>query len=1099
MNFLPTNYALKKRVAVLLFIVSIILLGSLAYRSLPKEWAPDIGIPILVVTTVYPSAAPIDIESQISYKLEKNLKSVDELKKITSTSAENVSVVVLEFNIDANLDEARNQVREALDKAKEELPQDAEDSIISDVNFAEFPIMTFNISGNLPLNSIYSVAKLMKEDLEALPGIIRADLIGGSEKELQVRVDPVKLQYYNLSVNDIVSTIQRENVNIPSGNLEIGPLKYSVRVPAEIKKATDIEDIIVKADKNSSVYIKDLAKVNFIEKELNSFSRVGNNDSISLSLVKKSGYTITLVAQDANKIIKEYKQLYPNLDFNILNDSSIEVEQNISDLENNIFTGVIFVVLVLLLVMGIRNALLVGFTIPLSMLLTFVILNLMSITLNFIVLFSLSLSLGMLVDNAVVIIENIYRHLETGKKKIDAIRQGVGEVAFPIISSTLTTLAAFLPLLFMPDIIGEFMRYIPIVLIVTLSSSLLVALILNPIICSFFISLPKKVVKKKDEFQHLQELPVLLVYQSILKWALKHRLITVIGIFASWFLVLFAFGASKLGAEFFPKDEPRQVTINVELPPSTKLEETNRVVEAVSVKINPFLKYTDAAVANAGFSGNNGETSNSGTDKGHILLVFPNWERWEKKPTKVINDIRGILKNISGAKVSVAQSSSGPPVGKAINIEIQGENLLTLKEIAKSIQSQIQSLEGIVNLQDNLSLNRPEIRIEIDRAKLAQYKISASQVAQIVRTALSGSKAGTYRIGKEEHDIVVRFDEDTRADLADLKNFNLVSPVGANLNLADVAVVERGPTFNSIRHIDEKRAITISADAANKSGANLLREVKTKLAGFELPSGYNLRYTGEDESSKRSQAFLIQSFFVAIFLIFIILVLQFNSLAHSFIILSSVVLSLMGVFGGLLIHQRPFSIILGGIGTVSLAGIVVNNSIVLLDYIEQLKARGFSINEAIIKGCITRFRPVMLTAATTVLGLMPIILGLDINFYNFPAIARFGSEGGTIWVPMAYAIVYGLIIATLLTLVITPVFYSLLCSAKNKKFTPIKFIISKLSFLKIIIKPLGFLKRIIKPLGFIKRIIKPLGFLKIIIKPLGFIKIPSKKKLLKKK
>lgn len=1032
MHFWPTNYAIKKSNTILVFIILIVFLGINSYRNLPAEWAPDIQIPILIVTTPYPGATPFDVESTITYKLEQKLNGLDSLEKITSTSTEGASIITLEFDIDFDIDEARSKTREAIDEAKPDLPDDVEDTTITEINTSEFPIMTISLSTQRDIAELSQIADDLGESIEGIEGVLSANRAGGYYKEVQIFLDPFKLQHYQLSTNQIVRAIQQENVNIPGGSLEIGALKYSVRVPAEIEVPEELGNIIITHRSGQPVYIKDVAAVNFGFADVDSRSRTAGEESISLTVVKKSGKNITLMANRIKEQIAEYKKSYPDIDFFIVEDRSIEVKNNIADLENNIYTSVFFVTVVLLLFMGVRIAIFVGLAIPLSMLISFIVISFMGYTLNFIILFALILSLGMLVDNAIVLVENIYRHMQQGKPRLAAVKDGVGEIAFPIISSTATTLAAFFPLLFMPGIVGEFMKFLPITLIITLLSSLGVALLLNSVICSKFMGVSKRAIKGKDadDIRNIEQYKIIRIYKSMLEFCMKYRLSTVFTIIICWIVIMVVYGSQNLGSEFFPTTEPESAYVSINMPFGTTFREADKTVQTVEEKVLDFSNETEVIVSKVGLS----RDGSSGPENSEILITFPSWEEWVEKPTKTIGNIRKELNEYAGAKISIEQPQPGPPTGKPINIELSGNNLAVLKELSLQIQRKIENIEGLVNLDDNFDLSKSEIQIKIDREKLANFGINASEVANIVRTALSGTKASTYRIGKDEYDIIVRISGSYRQQISDLSNFNFITTAGESITLDKIASIERHPAFSSIRHVSEDRVITISADAEGVTGANLLNTVRETLENFDLPEGYKIKYTGESEDTEETSQYLGQSFLVAVFLIFIILISQFNSISGPFIILSSVFLSLMGVFLGLIIHQRPFSIVMGGIGTVSLAGIVVNNSIVLLDYINQLRNKNFQTKDAIVYGCMVRFRPVLLTAITTILGLTPVIFGLYINVYNFPEIVKFGSASGTFWEPMAYAVIYGLGISTILTLIVVPVLYSLIESAKSSLF-----------------------------------------------------------------
>ena len=1032
MYFAPSDFAIKKAIVVFIMVFLTLFLGLFSYNQLPREWAPDIQIPILIVSTPYIGATPEDVESSITQQLEKRFNGIEGLKKLSSSSVEGASIITLEFDIGFDISEARNKIKEELDKAVADLPEDAEDSSITEINISESPIITISLSGSNNLVFLRDIAENIKDEIESVQGILEVKIAGGLEREMHIDVDPLKLQNYNISLNKIINTIRDENRNIPNGSIEIEPLNYSVRVLGEIKNSEDIGNMILKNTRGSIVYIKDVATVNFGYKDQNSRSRSNGLESVSLSVTKRAGENIVRVANGVKEVLENFRNDFPKLNFDVLSDRSIEIKQNISNLENNIYSGMFFVVIVLFLFMGLKNSMLVGIAIPLSMLLSFIILSSVGIELNFIVLFSLILSLGMLVDNAIVVVENIYRHIQGGKSRIQAARVGIGEVAYPVISSTLTTLAAFFPLLFMPGIIGEFMKYLPLTLTITLASSLFVALFYNTVICSRIISKPK-VVHSVSDIELIQKYPILQKYRKILETCIRFRWVVISGVIALWFLIMFVFGKSGLGTEFFPQGEPEEAVVNIEAPFGISLNSADKIVLDVEKRVLGFREDTKSIVASVGLSREGGETFNSGLSRSNILLTFPRWEEWKEFPSVVVKKVRGMLSDTPGAKITMTRSSDGPPTGKPINIEVSGKNLQGLKNISLDIQNKIKSIEGIVNLADDLELRRSEIRVILDREKLSRLGLTTAEVGGILRSAISGNDVSTYKVGGEEYDIKVRIQENYKKQISDLAKLSFITSEGESITLQEIAKIEQGAAFGSISRVNKKRVISISADAAEGfSGTNLLKQVQNLLAGYTMPAGYALSYTGENEDRQESQGYLVQSFIVAVFLIFLILVSQFNSLIHSILILVSVLLCLMGVILGLIIHQRPFSIILGGIGTVSLAGIVVNNSIVLLDYIRQLRKRGIELQESVILASMTRLRPILLTAITTIISLLPVVWGMDINFYRFPEIIKLGSASGFFWIPMSYAIIYGLGIATILTLIVLPILYIMVENFKIK-------------------------------------------------------------------
>ncbi|MBF0288787.1 MAG: efflux RND transporter permease subunit [SAR324 cluster bacterium] len=1029
MEFKPSTFAIHKPSTMYILMLLVIITGASAYFSLPREANPDIQIPYIIVSVPFPGATPVDVEAQITNKLEKELQNIDHLKKIKSTSTDGAAVVEMEFTPDFNIDDALDEVREALDRAEPELPVDAEDAIVKEINLSEEPILIINLSGKIGLVNLKLIAEDLKDRIEGIPGILEVNRIGGLEKEVQINADPYKLRYYNLDLSMISNTVAAENRSIPGGLMNIGPMRYLINVPGEVKSVEEIKDMIITAPGFGPIKISDVANVEFTFKELDSRSRLNGLESVSLEISKRTGENLTRISRQIKDIVQQEREKYKGkVEYTLLQDNAEFVDRLVSDLENNIMTGIIFVCVVLLLVMGGRNALFVGVAIPFSMLMSFMVLQWVGITLNFIVLFSLILALGMLVDNAIVIVENIYRHVQSGKPRKEAAVIGVSEVALPVISSTITTLAAFFPLLFMPGIMGEFMNFLPKTLIITLTCSLVVALIFNPVICSTLMKRPK-LKGTLDETEMVEQSRLLVKYRTVLDWTLHHPFISLVLMGCFWWgLALFYFIVSNPEGktEFFPKQEPRSAVVKVSAPFGTNLETSDRIVKQIEKEVLPYQKYADAVIANVGESNQPWSST--------IRIAFPDWQGWiEMRPTEVIEAVRKLLPSYVGAEFRLKEQEMGPPTGRAVNMELSGNDYQAMNKIAESIEEKIKTVEGLVNLEIDYDTNRSELQVLIDRDKIARHGLRVSQVASVIRTAFNGQDVSTFRVGQDEYDIILRLDQQFRQYDTDLEDLYIMTPGGASIPLDELAAIERGPAVGSLRHANLKRVITIAGDTSkDRSGADVLKDVQKRIEDLQLPLGIKISYTGANQEQEESQAFLIQSFVVAIFLIFMVLVTQFNSIVLPFVILASVAASLSGVFLGMIVHGLPVSILMGGIGTISLAGIVVNNAIVLIDYTNQLRRRGHSCHDAIVLAGMVRLRPVVLTAITTLLGLLPITMGMDINFYRWPNVVIFGSEAGTFWLPMNYAVMYGLGVATVMTLILVPILYSLNDAAKQK-------------------------------------------------------------------
>ncbi|MDC0229922.1 efflux RND transporter permease subunit [Deltaproteobacteria bacterium] len=1035
----PSQIAIRNPVFIFIMILVIGLAGFNAYKSIPREAAPDIQIPLLIVTIPFPGASPEDVESLITNKAEQELQTIKNLKKIKSTSSESVAVLTLEFTSDFDISDARTKVREKMDKIKPDFPSDAEDYQITEINLSEQPLMILNIAGDMGLLGLTNLADEVKEEIEGIPGILEVRRAGGLEKEIRVYVNPEKLNYYNLDLNQVSSSIRSENTNLPGGSVTMGPTKYLIRVPGEFINPEGINEALISAPNQVPVRVKDLAKVVFGFKEITSKSRLDGIESVSLSIVKRSGENLLAIRDQVKLIIHRLEQEYRDeVKFSILSDQGERVQRIVNDLENNILSGFVLVFLVLLLVMGISNALLVAIAIPLSFLASMIILNVMGFTLNIVVLFSLILSLGLLVDNAIVIVENIFRHRQAGKNRIDAAILGTKEIAIPVTTSTITTVAAFFPLIFMPGIAGEFIGFLPKTLIVTLSSSLLVAVIINPVLCSTLmrVKVGKEITSDFDELKLVEKSKILGVYQSALRKVLRFRLITLLAFIFLFVGTFYWYGKNtfpRKRIEFFPKTEPSEAVVNIRAPLGTTLDVSDKYVSSVEDYVNKDQKKLDAVVANVGQRRGSGASSAGSTTTylSHLVLDFPNWQNWIEKPSSIIKKLRQKLDQMVGVEIKLAEARSGPPTGMALNLEIRGEDYNQMSEAVEEIKLKIKNIPGLVDLTDDFDRSRPELKVIIDRDKASRLGLRARDIANTVRTAFNGKKVSVFRDGTEEYDIWVQLDQSFRSNQSDLSSLFIYTPSGEPVRLSEIARVDSGPSYGSIRHVDTVRTITISADAFRMPGPVLVMKAKQVLNKLDLPQGVTYQFTGEDENRKESQIFIGRALIIAVLLILVVMVAQFNSIALPLIVISSVLMSVMGVIIGLIVHDRPFGIIMTGVGTVALAGIVVNNAIVMLDYVIKLRKKGYQRNEAMILAAAVRFRPVVLTAVTTVLGLVPIAIGMDIDFSR-ESIILFGAASASFWKSMALAIMYGLGVTTLLTLFLLPALYSLVEGGKER-------------------------------------------------------------------
>jgi CzcA family heavy metal efflux pump len=1045
----------NNRVVVYIMTFIIVMIGAFSYSSMPRESAPSITIPYVFVSTVYVGVSPSDIENLVTQELEKEIKGISGVKKITSVSRESFSIVSVEFNPDVKIDDALQKVRDKVSVAKTKMPKDIKEPVITEVNFSELPILYVNIAGNYGLAQLKSIADRLGKKIEGIPGVLSAEVVGGLEHEVKINVDADRLKYYNVSFNDIINTVSSENMNVPGGGVDIGKSNYLVRIPGEIKDPEIIRDFVVKTDaQNKPVYIKDVARVEYGYKDRTTFSRENGNESITIVIKKRSGENLVRIPDETKLLVAETEKTLPQgVKISLTGDQSKNVRDTVHELENGIITGMVLVIAILLLFLGLKNALLTATSIPLSFLISFMILSMMGVTLNIVVLFTLILVLGIIVDDAIVVMENIYRLQEKeGYNSYNSSLEGPREVFKPVTIATLTIISSFAPLLFFPGIVGDFMKYLPITLIVCLSSSLFVAMVISPVQASVFINVrrdkEKSLKKKRRPVAKFIELFdskffgfMLKNYEKGLRFCLKRRKLTIAVTVVLLIVMFILYGKFNNGVEFFPNVEPRQANVNITMPVGTNIDRTNEFTKNLETKL-PQYKDVEYYIANVGSSNNPLDFSGEGIpNKSTITMNFLDKDKRERSSFETIEMVRNSLSNIAGGNIVVDKQTMGPPVGPPVNIELSGDDFVQLGQISNQIKNQIKDIPGLKDLKDDFDQARPEIKVTVDREKAALYKLSTASIALTVRTAINGTAASTYRVGEDEYDITVRLQKDQRDNVSAVENLYVANKDGVKVPLTSVAKVEFSGGIGAINRKDQKRVVTISANAEGRLGNDVLMDVQKRLAGYTLPDGYNIKYTGEQEDQKETSQFLMKAFLISLLLIFMLMVIEFNSLTTPLIIMFSVLLSLIGVFIGLLLTQTPFGIVMTGIGVIALAGIVVRNAIVLLDFLKVLENGGLPRDEAMIKAGTIRLRPVFLTAAATIMGLVPLTTGIDFDWYSFSWII--GGENTAFWRPMGVAIIFGLTISTFLTLIIVPAIYSAVDDLKirfakkhNKNLTP---------------------------------------------------------------
>ena len=1028
-----SNYAIKFRTAVFVFIAVLLLAGSVSYVSLPREGTPDITIPYVFISAYYEGTAPEEMEKLVTIPVEKQLNDVEGVKEIRSTSAENASSIVVEFIAGEDIERAKQRVKDKVDLAKPDLPPDLDEPVVDAFNFSsDAPVYIFALSGTPDLDRLKNLAEDLKDQIERLNGIKSADVGGTREREIRVEIDLPRMVAYRIPLGLAMSRIAQENVTVSAGNIEVAGDKFQVRIPGEFQRVPELKDVMLAERGGRPVYLTDIATVEDTFKDLSSISRLNGEPCVSIQVKKRSGV-------NAVKLIGQVKQLLtdanlpPDIKLTDVMDQSEYIDSMIKELENNVVSGFILVVVVLLVFLGIRNAVLVGLAIPFSMLTAFLLMAVRGTTLNMIVLFSLVLAVGMLVDNAIVIVENTYRLRTLGLTRKEAARRGASEVAWPVITSTLTTVVAFWPLLFWPDIMGQFMGFLPRTLIVVLMASLFVAMVINPAICSVFINArPRDAKEKTHWFVH--------GYERFLRAALKHRVPVLLLGFAFLVLTVQIYGRFGKGVELFPDVDPRNAQVDVRFPQGTSIERTDAAMREIEEKVarHPDVKFYLTSVGSGGDMGMGG--GGTATHQGKVFIEFAEAGERLTNSLAVVDAIRADVGVIPGAEVKVDREEDGPPTGAPISIEISGDDFDVLEQYASDVMRAIETVPGLVDLQSDLEKALPEIQFHVDRPRAALLGLETAEIGQFLRMAIYGVESSRFRADEDEYDITLRLPEGQRNTLNLLEQVFIPTPAGAPVPLSSLGRLEYTGGRGSIQRKQQKRVVTVTGSNQNRGVDKILEDVQERLADLPLPRGYAIEYTGDTEEMRESGAFLMKAFGIASGLILVILVVQFNSAVLPLLIFFSVILSMIGVMWGLLLCGMRFGVIMTGVGVISLAGIVVNNAIVLIDCILQRREEGMSATEAVVAAGRLRLRPVLLTATTTVLGLLPMAIGYSLEIHTWPPKIIAGAESSAWWAPMAVAVLFGLTVATVLTLVLVPTMYSLaegFAEAMRKRFVPV--------------------------------------------------------------
>jgi multidrug efflux pump len=1113
-EFKPTSWAINNKTSMFVLAVILAIYGFISYSTIPKEQIPEIVIPYIIVNTVYPGTSPSDMENFVTRPLEKNMKSMEDVKHITSNSVQDFSSIVVEFNTGIDLTEAKQRVKDAVDKTTSDLPNDlpAQPSVM-EIDLSQIPILYINLSGDYSLDNLKIYADKMADRIETVPEITRVDVVGALDREIQVDVDMFKMQAAMVTFRDIENAIKYENMTISGGNIDMHGMSRSVRVVGEFANVDVIKDISLISSSGAIVKLADIADIRDGRKKAESFARLAGKNVVTLNIVKKSGTNLIQAADKIKEILEDMKKndLPKDLVITQSGDQSYFTKVMLKELNNTIIIGFILVTIVLMFFMGLTNAIFVGFSVPLSMALAYIVLPMGGFTLNMLVMFSFIFALGIVVDDAIVVIENTHRiFTKTGMDIINSAKAAAGEVFVPILSGTLTTLAPFFPLAFWPGVVGKFMYYIPITLIITLFASLIIAYAFNPVFAVTFM----KPDEKEGEVRHKKSIlitglviflisavfylpgfglhvkfciglanlgiflavsyvlhnlymykvllrfqqkviPTMLTYyEKILRWALKGKrpgrlLWELIALFFIT-IVIFHYGNTKL--LFFPEGDPATVFVSVKMPVGTEVQYTDSVTRLVEQRVFKILgdhnPIVESVISNVAL-GASTEMFSSGaitSNLGKITINFVEFaKRNGEKTTPYMDKIRNAVKDIPGAEITVDKEAMGPPVGKPVNIEVSSENLDELIVTTDKLVEYIDSVKvpGIEELKSDFEPKKPELVIEVDRQRANREGITTAQIGSELRTAILGTEATKYREEEDQYPVQVRYNEYLRDNIDRLINLKITfmdmsSGRLKSIPLSSVATLKYQNTYGGINRKELKRVITVSSNLLSGYTSNevnaRLREV---LVNFPKPPGTVISLTGEQSDQADNMIFLGKAMFLSLFLVLFILITQFNSLSKPVIIISEVIFSIIGVLLGFTIFGMDFSVIMTGMGVVALAGIVVRNGILLVEFTDKLKEQGVRTRDAIIGAGKIRITPIVLTATATILGLVPLAIGFNINFStlltDFNPHIHFGGDTKQFFGPLAWTIIFGLSFATVLTLVFIPVMYKLIYSWKIQR------------------------------------------------------------------
>jgi multidrug efflux pump len=1007
MGFL--DVAVKNARLTVTALIFFLIAGAVAYVNIPKEAEPDIQFPVIYVAMSLQGISPEDAERLLVRPVETQVKSIKGIDKITSSSYQGGGNVLIEFEPDADLSTALEDVRSKVSDAKREFPAGADEPTVNEVNISEFPVLVVTLSGNASERVLTRVAKELRDQIEEVSGVLEANLQGSRDEMVEVIIDPVKLSSYNLQLDQLIGGVSANNQLVAAGTLEGQEGKYAVKVPALIETVEDIANLPIAANGNAVVRARDLATIRSTFEDAQTIARLNGKPAIAIEVSKRAGANLIETVDGVKETAEAFKaQLPAGIDVSYSQDKSTDIRTLLEDLQNSVLTAVILVFIVILFFLGIRSSVLIGMAIPTSFLMGILAISLTGLTVNIVVLFSLILAVGMLVDDAIIVTEYAERRMTEGMPAGPAFSEAARRMFGPVVVATATRIAAFSPLLFWPGIVGEFMGYLPLTLIFTLSASILYALFFAPTLGSIF---GKAVVEERKPDG---------LYMMVVKKAVRHPIITLGLVVGLMVAIIMAYGQYNKGTEFFPSVEPEYGLVYVHARGNLSLEEQDAAVLAVENRMLswPGIEsvYTRVGQTRGGGGGPGGSVDEDVI--GTIQYEFVDW-RERKAASEILTDLRSALAGMPGIEAEVAVPDAGPPQGKPIQVELSADDPENLDEAAATVANYLRTIPEVIDLSDGLPPPSIDWELKVDRTEAAKYGVGPGSVGTVVQLVTTGLKLSDYRpAGADDAvDIRLRLPEDRRT-LSMLDQLRIQTQQGA-VPLSNFVSREPAKSLGTLTRLDGTRTITVSANLVEGAqDAVFQQKVTEALPTLGLPDNIRWKLGGSNEESAEASAFLGQAFGVAIFLIFALLLAQFNRFTYVFLVLTAVVMSTVGVLLGLLIMQAPFVIVMTAVGTIALAGVVVNNNIVLIDTYVHLRSEGWDKLEAVLETCRERVRPVMLTAVTAILGVLPIAFGVNLALLSHEV--TIGAPSTQWWIALSSAIVFGLAFSTMLTLVVTP-------------------------------------------------------------------------------